>query len=471
MKNYYLAIDIGASGGRHILGSVKNDKLQLKEIYRFENKIINNKENLCWDTIYLFQQIIEGLKICKQINKIPTTMAIDTWAVDYVLLNKSNEILGKTYSYRDHRTKNMDKKLEHIISSENLYKKTGIQKQMFNTVYQLMAFKEKFPELFDTAETFLMLPDYFNFLLTGIKKSEYTNATSTQIVNSSTRDWDWELIEKLKFNKKIFLPLDLPETTVGNFKQEIINQVGFDCKVIMTASHDTASAVISIPETNEINSSIYISSGTWSLMGIETDVPISTKESMNLNFSNEGGYLYKFRFLKNIMGLWIIQSVRNEINKQFSFSELCKMAESKKNFSSRINVNDSCFLSPKNMINEIQFYCEKTGQPIPRSIAEISSVVYHSLSDSYSKTATEIEKITNKKYEQINIIGGGSHADYLNQLTANKTGKTVYAGPSEASSLGNIIVQMIKNKEFSNLKEAKKSIYKSFEIRKYIPSN
>ena len=302
MKNYYLAIDIGASGGRHILGSVKNDKLQLKEIYRFENKIINNKENLCWDTIYLFQQIIEGLKICKQINKIPTTMAIDTWAVDYVLLNKNN----KTYSYRDHRTKNMDKKLEHIISSENLYKKTGIQKQMFNTVYQLMAFKEKFPELFDTAETFLMLPDYFNFLLTGIKKSEYTNATSTQIVNSSTRDWDWELIEKLKFNKKIFLPLDLPETTVGNFKQEIINQVGFDCKVIMTASHDTASAVISVPETNEINSSIYISSGTWSLMGIETDIPISTKESMNLNFSNEGGYLYKFRFLKNIMGLWII---------------------------------------------------------------------------------------------------------------------------------------------------------------------
>jgi rhamnulokinase len=365
----------------------------------------------------------------------------------------------------------MDKKLEHIISSENLYKKTGIQKQMFNTVYQLMAFKEKFPELFDTAETFLMLPDYFNFLLTGIKKSEYTNATSTQIVNSSTRDWDWELIEKLKFNKKIFLPLDLPETTVGNFKQEIINQVGFDCKVIMTASHDTASAVISVPETNEINSSIYISSGTWSLMGIETDIPISTKESMNLNFSNEGGYLYKFRFLKNIMGLWIIQSVRNEINKQFSFSELCKMAESKKNFSSRINVNDSCFLSPKNMINEIQFYCEKTGQPIPHSIAEISSVVYHSLSDSYSKTATEIEKITNKKYEQINIIGGGSHADYLNQLTANKTGKTVYAGPSEASSLGNIIVQMIKNKEFSTLKEAKKSIYKSFEIRKYIPSN
>lgn len=469
MGNCYLAIDIGASGGRHILGYMENDKIRLKEIYRFENRMINDGGNLCWDTEYLFQQIIEGLKICRQIDKIPVSMAIDTWAVDYVLLDRNDKIIGKTYAYRDHRTENMDKKIEHIISSEKLYKRTGIQKQVFNTVYQLMAFKEEYPELLDNSETFLMLPDYFSFLLTGVKKSEYTNATSTQLVNSDTKDWDWELIEKLNFNKNIFLPLNLPETVTGNFKKEIVNQVGFDCKVIMAASHDTASAVISVPETDEKNSSIYISSGTWSLMGIETDNPISTKESMNLNFSNEGGYHYKFRFLKNITGLWIIQSVRNEINKQYSFAELCKMAEDEKDFSSKINVNDLCFLSPESMIKEIQSYCEKTGQIVPRSISEIASVVYNSLADSYNKTAEEIEKITGKKYEQIHIIGGGSNADYLNQLTANRTGKTVYAGPAEASSAGNIIVQMIQNKEFSTLKEAKKIIYKSFEIKKYRP--
>ena len=221
MEKYYLAVDIGASSGRHILGCVKNGKIKLEEIYRFENNVKKDGENLCWDLFYLFQKIIEGLKICKEIGKIPCSMAIDTWGVDYVLLDKKDNILGKTYSYRDRRTEKMEKKLSEYITVYELYKKTGIQKQIFNTIYQLLESKYENPEMFEKAETFLMLPDYFNFLLTGIKKSEYTNATSTQLVNASEKQWDFELIGKLEFNRKIFLPLEKPGTVIGNFTEEL----------------------------------------------------------------------------------------------------------------------------------------------------------------------------------------------------------------------------------------------------------
>ncbi|MDO5088181.1 MAG: FGGY family carbohydrate kinase, partial [Leptotrichiaceae bacterium] len=331
MKNYYLAIDIGASNGRHILGHIENGKIQIEEIHRFGNKIKDDGKNLCWDIPYLFGEIINGIKKCKYLEKIPISIGIDTWAVDYVLLDRNNKLLGKSFSYRDHRTAGTDSILEKIISFRDLYKKTGIQKQMFNTVYQLIATERDYPELFSEAETFLMLPDYFNFLLTGIKKSEYTNATSTQLVNLYEKNWDKDLIRKLGFNENMFLPLNLPGTSVGALKKEIADKVGFNCEVIMPASHDTASAVIATPKTSGKNS-VYISSGTWSLIGIETETPICTDESIRLNFSNEGGYNYKFRFLKNIMGLWIIQSVKKETDNLFSFEELCSMAKNRKSF-------------------------------------------------------------------------------------------------------------------------------------------
>lgn len=465
MGNYYLAIDIGASSGRHILGSIENGKIVLEEIYRFENGMKKVDGHRCWDVTALFNDIKAGIKKCKEIGKIPVSMGIDTWAVDYVLMDKNDNILGKTYGYRDRRTEGMDEEVYQIIPLDELYARTGIQKQMFNTIYQLMAVKIQEPQHMEQAETFLMLPDYFHFLLTGNKVSEYTNATSTQLVNPTTKQWDYELIENLGFKREIFKQLSMPGTIVGTFTEEIEKEVGFSCEVVLPATHDTAAAVMAVPALDK--ECLYISSGTWSLMGIENKEAICSSESMEKNFTNEGGYDYRFRYLKNIMGLWMIQSVRHELNDTYSFAEICEMAETEKDFKSRVDVNDNCFLAPDNMTKEVESYCERTGQPVPKNLGQLATVVYQSLAESYAQTVEELEAITGKKFESINIVGGGSNASYLNELTAKASGLTVYAGPGEATAIGNLAVQMIKAKEFAGLKEIRKCIYDSFEVKKY----
>ncbi len=386
-------------------------------------------------------------------------------AVDYVLLNKENQILGDAYAYRDSRTESMDKEVYYLISEKELYQRTGIQKQMFNTIYQLMAVKKQEPALLEKAETFLMLPDYFQFLLTGRQSSEYTNAVSTQLVSPVSKEWDRELIEMLGYPDKIFLPLQMPGTKVGNLKKEIKQQVGFDCEVLHCASHDTASAVMAMPRQG-----LYLSSGTWSLMGIETEHAICTEDSRLANFTNEGGYEYRFRYLKNIMGLWMIQSVRHELNDTYSFAQLCEMAAENKSFPSYIDVNDTVFMAPDNMTEAIKNDCQKTKQPVPKTTGEIAAVIYQSLARCYKKTIEELEANTRKIYNEIQIIGGGSHAAYLNQLTANAAKKTVYAGPAEATAIGNIIAQMIQKNELKNLKEARQCVSESFDIKVYMPA-
>ena len=465
MGQYYLAVDIGASSGRHILASLEQGKIVLEEIYRFENGMINKDGHLCWDLKHLFNQIKQGLKECARINKIPTSMGIDTWAVDYVLLNEKDEILGETYGYRDQRTQGMDKKVYEVIPEKALYARTGIQKQIFNTIYQLMATKENHPEHMAEAKTFLMLPDYFHFLLTGHKVSEYTNATSTQLVSPITKKWDMELIESLGYNKEMFLPLTMPGTEVGDFTEEIAKEVGFTCKVVLPATHDTASAVMSVPSKED--NCLYISSGTWSLMGVENKEAICNEESQKANFTNEGGYDYRFRFLKNIMGLWMIQSVRKEIGNAYSFAKLCEMAEENRDFSSRVDVNDACFLAPENMTEAIKAYCEQTGQKVPHTIGEVATVVYQSLAEYYAITVKEIENLTGVSYDAIHIVGGGSNAAYLNELTAKAANRKVLAGPGEATAIGNILTQMIKDDLFEDLKAARSCVYDSFEIKTY----
>ncbi len=385
--------------------------------------------------------------------------------MDYVLLNKENQILGDAYAYRDSRTESMDKEVYYLISEKELYQRTGIQKQMFNTIYQLMAVKKQEPALLEKAETFLMLPDYFQFLLTGRQSSEYTNAVSTQLVSPVSKEWDRELIEMLGYPDKIFLPLQMPGTKVGNLKKEIKQQVGFDCEVLHCASHDTASAVMAMPRQG-----LYLSSGTWSLMGIETEHAICTEDSRLANFTNEGGYEYRFRYLKNIMGLWMIQSVRHELNDTYSFAQLCEMAAENKSFPSYIDVNDTVFMAPDNMTEAIKNDCQKTKQPVPKTTGEIAAVIYQSLARCYKKTIEELEANTRKIYNEIQIIGGGSHAAYLNQLTANAAKKTVYAGPAEATAIGNIIAQMIQKNELKNLKEARQCVSESFDIKVYMPA-
>jgi rhamnulokinase len=465
METYYLAVDIGASSGRHILAHLDGEKIQLEEIYRFENRIKEISGHLCWDLEILFTEIVNGLAKCKTIGKIPASIGIDTWAVDYVLLDQDGNILGNTYSYRDHRTTGMDDKTAKIISPQELYHRTGIQKQIFNTIYQLMAAKEQEPELMKQAQQFLLIPDYFTYRLTGQKKTEYTNATTTQLVNPATKNWDYQLIEKLGFKKSLFCPITMAGTKVGNLKEEIAEHIGFQTNVIQTATHDTASAVLAVPARQK--DFIYISSGTWSLMGTEQAYADCSEKSRKANLTNEGGYEYRYRYLKNIMGLWIIQSVRHQWNDAYTFEEICAQTESCKDFPSRIDVNNPVFLAPSDMIQAIQEECQSTGQPVPYSVGEIATVIYQSLAESYGRTIKELETLTKKHYDAIHIVGGGSNADYLNRLTAEATQKTVYSGPAEATAIGNLTVQMIQAGEFKNLEEARNVIFNSFHIKQF----
>lgn len=464
MSTYYLAIDIGASSGRHMLGCLKDGRIRLEEIYRFPNGMNCVDGSLCWDVEALFYEIKEGLKRCKELGKIPSFMGIDTWAVDYVLLDEKDQVLGKTYGYRDGRTSGMDTKVYEEISLKDLYARTGIQKQMFNTVYQLMAVKQKEPELLERAENMLLIPDYFNFLLTGVKRTEYTNATTTQLVSPVTKDWDYELIDRLGYPRKIFGAISQPGTLAGNFRKEIQEEVGFDCQVILPATHDTGSAVAAIPTTED--DALYISSGTWSLMGTELLEAGCSTESMIRNLTNEGGYNYRFRYLKNIMGLWMIQSIRKEFAEEYSYGYICEQAQ-KQSIPSIVDCNDDMFLAPPSMIGAVKEFCEKTGQQAPQDEWEIAAVIYNSLGKCYGDTIAQIEEMTKKQYGCIYVVGGGSNADYLNQITADYTGRTVYAGPGEATAIGNLLVQMLYHQKFKDLKEARECVKKSFEIKKY----
>ena len=465
MATYYLAIDMGASSGRHILGHMENGKMVLEEVYRFENGMVKKDGELCWEFDRIFKEVIAGLKKCKEIGKIPVSMGVDTWGVDFVLLDKDGQVLGNTVGYRDHRTEGMDEEVYKIIPQDELYERTGIQKAIYNTIYQLMAVKKKHPEYLENAETLLHVPDYFHYLLTGQKTNEYTEATTGQLVSPTTKDWDFELIEKLGYPKKIFQKLVMPGTSIGHFSDKVREEVGFDCEVVAPATHDTGSAVLAVPANDD--DFIYISSGTWSLMGIERTEADCSAKSCEMNFTNEGGYNGRFRYIKNIMGLWMIQSVRHETGDAYSFAEICVQAEEAKDFPSRVDVNDDCFLSPANMTEEVKYYCRRTGQKVPETLGEIATVIYTSLAECYAKTAKEMEEMTGRTYSRICVVGGGSNAGYLNELTAKACGKRVEAGPGEATAIGNITAQMIKTGEFKSVPEARTCIHESFNIKTY----
>lgn len=468
MAAYYLAVDIGASSGRHMLSWMEDGRMKLEEVYRFENGMEMKNGHLCWDADRLFQQILEGMKHCKRIGKIPQSMGIDTWAVDFVLLDKEGNRIGDTVGYRDNRTNGMDVKVSEVISEKNLYARTGIQKQIFNTIYQLMALKEQAPKQMKQAADLLLIPDYFNYLLTGMKKTEYTNATTTQLVSPETKQWDTELIKMLGYNPAIFGEISMPGTQVGRLKPELEAEVGYNLDVIQAATHDTASAVMSVPAREE--QFLYISSGTWSLMGTEQKKVICSEESRKANLTNEGGYEYRFRYLKNIMGLWMIQSARHEWKDQYSFVELCEKALEYSAFPSRVDVNDNSFLAPQSMIEAVKEYCKNSNQQIPETVGEVAAVIYGSLAKSYGEAVGEIESLTGKTYDYIHIVGGGANAGYLNQLTANATGKVIYAGPTEATAIGNILVQMLRDRTFTSLQEARECIFHSFDIQCYKPT-
>ncbi len=466
MNKYYLAIDIGASGGRHILAHREDGRMVLEEIYRFPNGMIEMDGELIWEVDRLFEEIKTGMKKCLEVGKIPESVGIDTWAVDFVLLDEKDKRIGNAVAYRDSRTNGMDREVNGLLREEELYRESGIQKQMFNTVYQLMALKTKKPDQLKMANKLLMIPDYFHYLLTGEAVSEYTNATTTQLISPKTKEWNKELIEKLGLPLQIFETIKNPGTELGSLKEVIQKEIGYNCKVVLPATHDTASAVIAVPLKQE--DTVYISSGTWSLMGTEQKEANCSKESRIHNFTNEGGYDYRFRYLKNIMGLWMIQSVKKEIGRTYGYGEICEAA-SQCSIKSLVDCNDNRFLAPKNMTEEVQCACRESGQQVPADIAEVAAVIYNSLAVCYGKTIQEIEEITGKSYDCIHIVGGGANAEYLNQLTARVTERIVYAGPIEATAVGNIAAQMIAAGELNSLEEARECIFQSFPIATYHP--
>ena len=462
MKCYYLAVDIGASSGRHILGCVENGKIVLEEVYRFQNGMTEKNGRKCWDHEALTQSVIAGMKRCAEIGKVPVCMGIDTWGVDFALLDKDGNLIGDVVGYRDSRTDGMDTLVEGIVSPSELYQRTGIQKQIFNTVYQIMSVKEQTPEELERAETLLMMPDYLNYRLTGVKHQEYTNATTSGLVNVESGEWDTELLQTLGYSQKLFGTLSMPGETVGKLLPEIAAEIGYDLTVLHAPSHDTASAVLAVPIKSK--KAAYISSGTWSLLGTEKTEATVTDVARGYNFTNEGGYEKRYRFLKNIMGLWIIQSIKKEAGK-YSFAELCDMARAVGETDLRINVNDKAFLAPKSMIDAIRAYCKCPDL----SLDELLCCVYHSLAESYAQSIKEQTDCTGVSPDALHIVGGGSQDDYLNELTAKSCGIPVFTGPTEATAIGNLLCSMLAYGEFSNVKEAREAVAKSFDIQTINP--
>ena len=432
---YYLAIDLGASGGRHILGWAENSGLCTQEIYRFPNKPLEKNGRFFWDTRGLFEHILAGLKKCKELNKVPVSVSIDTWGVDYALLDQKDNLVGDVYCYRDGRTEKGAAFVHGQIPHSKLFAKTGTAFNIYNTVYQLA--DDVTTGRIQKAHSFLMLPDYFHFLLTGVKSNEYTIATTTGLLNAKTKEWDTSILSKLGFPERLFQKIQLPQTVLGGFRKEIQAEVGFNAQVVLCGTHDTASAVASAKK-----GTIYLSSGTWSLIGTELPEARTDEESRLLGYTNEGGCFGGIRFLKNNMGLWLIQCLERDFKGKYSFPEMAALARENSGATAVIDVNHPRFFNPSCMKDEIEGYCKDQNLTPPKNDGELFYCVYNSLALSYAKAIRELETLTGKTYDTVNIVGGGSKNLFLSELTAKTTGKNILSGPSEATAEGNLRVQM-----------------------------
>lgn len=464
MASRHLAIDIGASSGRAIVGELdETGRLRLTEVHRFENGLVQRAGHLCWDIDALWESVLHGLTAAHEQGLTPATVGVDTWGVDFVLLDAQDRRLGDAVGYRDARTQGVREELE----------RTGIQYQPFNTAYQLCALKREHPEQLAAAHAFLMVPDYLNFLLCGEKANEYTNASTTALVGATLCDWDRELLARLGLPADIFLPVRMPGCSLGHLRPDVARRVGFDAEVVLPATHDTGSAFLAVPTRDD--HAAFLSSGTWSLLGTELAAPVTTPSSAAANFTNEGGYQARYRYLKNIMGLWMIQCVRHESARPDgtlpSWGELVSAAEfaHRQGFRALVDAEDARFLSPRSMVAEVRAACSDAGQPVPATTGEVACVVYDSLAADYARTVHQMEGLTDTSFTSVNIVGGGSANAYLNQATANACNLPVYAGPTEGTALGNLIVQMIHAGELEDLASARAAIASSFDIKEVLP--
>lgn len=467
-----LAIDFGASSGRAIIGSFKDNKIQIEEIHRFSNDPVKLNNTMYWDFLRLFFEIKTSLVKSKKYGKI-ASMGIDTWGVDFGILDEFGSLIQNPIHYRDERTDNILEEVFENIDKEELYNITGNQIMNINTAFQLFALKQKRPDIFKRIDKILLMPDLFNYFFTGKKVSEISIASTTQLFDQNEKEWSKKVIQNLGLDKNIFANVVSSGTTLAPIKDDIAEELDIHkFNIISIAGHDTQSAVVSVP--TEEDDFIFLSCGTWSLMGTELDKPIINEKSIKYNITNEIGYEEKTTFLKNIIGLWLIQESKRQWEKEgeeYSFSELEKLANEAEAFKCFIDPDDELFIHSGNIPKRIKAYCsEKFGVEI-KTVGEVVRVINESLAFKYKNALEEIEDCTGKKYNSIYMIGGGVQSNMLCQMTANACGCTVYAGPIEATVLGNMSIQLITNGKIKNMKEARKIIKNSETIKVYEPQN
>lgn len=463
MKKAVLALDFGASTGRAMVGHYDGKKISINEIHRFPNDPVSINGTLYWDVLRLFHEIKNSLLKTKHLDHKIESIAINTWGVDFGLLDIEGRLIENPIHYRDKRTCGIVQKALNKITIEELYNITGIQIMEINTIYQLLSLVENRPQFLKQAQTLLFMPDLFNYFLTGVKNTEYSIASTSQLLNSKNRTWSNNIFDKLNLPKSLCTPIIEPGTIIGELSNEVFNEIGISkTKVVSIASHDTACAVVAVP--SDAKDFIYISSGTWSLIGTELDNPIVDMNSQKYNITNEGGFNKKIRFLKNITGLWLIQESQREWNRQgkeFSFDKLDNEALSAKYFQCFIDPDNKDFSTQGDIPSRIKEFCKQTKQYVPQSVGDIVLTIYSSLALKYRFAFEQIIKSTGKEYNKIHIIGGGSRSQLLCQMTANACGVEVIAGPVEATVFGNIAMQLIALGEIEDLQSARKIIAKS----------
>ena len=472
MSKRVLAFDFGASSGRAIIGTYENGKISLKEVHRFTNDPVNIRGTLYWDALRLFHEIKQGILKAHHDGGFDS-IGIDTWGVDFGLIDKNGQLLENPVHYRDSRTDNIMEEVFKIVPKEEIYQRTGCQFASLNTIFQLYYLSKYRPEILERTDKMLLIPDLFAYFLTGEKTVEYTHASTTQLLNYKTKEWDFELIEKLGIPKHIFPKIVKPGEKKGMISEDICTELGIkSVPVVAIGSHDTASAVLAVPTDKK--DFIYVSCGTWSLFGTEADEPYINEKSIKYNITNEGGFGNKIRFLKNIMGLWLIQEARRQWIREgqdVSYADLEKDAMAEKGFVSFIDPDYDTFGKPGNMPLYVKDYCEKTNQPVPENRGQVMRTIYESLALKYRKAMDDIKDVTGKDYEVIHIVGGGTKDGLLCQMAADACNVTVVAGPIEATALGNVAGQLIASGDISDMWKAREIIRNSEETKIFTPKN
>ena len=467
-----LAIDLGASSGRGIVGAFDGERLTLRENHRFSNDPVNLCGRLYWDILRIFHEIKLSVQKTVLDGDAVSSIGIDTWGVDYGLLDRAGRLLSNPVHYRDTRTEGAQELVSRTVPAEELYRVAGIQTLNFNTVYQLAVEREEAPEKLAQAERMLNIPDLLNYFLTGRMANEYTILSTGALLDAKKRDYAWELLDRLGIPRRLFGDVTAPGTDLGTLLPQVQGETGkTDAHVLTVASHDTASAVIAVP--SEEKDFLYISSGTWSLMGTELSDPLINAESRAANFTNEGGACGIVRFLKNIMGLWIIQESRRQWRregKDYSFAQMEAWAKESTPFRSLIDVDDSDFATPGDMPEKIRAYCKRTAQPVPESVGEVVRCIYESLALKYRSVAERVMELMGRRARVIHVVGGGTKDRFLSQLTADACGIPVCAGPEEATAIGNLMMQLMAAGEVSDLGQARRVVAASFETKQYLPT-